>query len=317
MDMRAFGKGFHRYYQEAEERWGVKFTRCRVPVLRQDFRTNDLLINTPSEGATFQPGDTMEIAGIVSDDRGISTLELQITGSGHSLTEDITNNIFGDNQWRYVWDTDDDISGDFKITVKAWDMEQNYNSTYRTVHLTSPEPPRDRKPPTVTLDYPPNGHRVSQDSVLDISGTARDDMGIALVSVSVDGGSTYQNADLITYPSTYEGFGNAFLETLYFRKPILCNRYSIYRTDIEPCGFDVILLDGFLTDADVQRVRWVIDDAEYREQMVEHNFRVASQFFSYDRVEAELNAILSKPRLARCCGTEGSGVSRKDLPATK
>jgi heterodisulfide reductase subunit A len=49
MDMRAFGKGFHRYYQEAEERWGVKFTRCRAPVLRQDFRTNDLLVNVPSK----------------------------------------------------------------------------------------------------------------------------------------------------------------------------------------------------------------------------------------------------------------------------
>jgi glycosyltransferase involved in cell wall biosynthesis len=32
----------------------------------------------------------------------------------------------------------------------------------------------------------------------------------------------YRAADFVTYPSTYEGFGNAFLETLYFKKPILC-----------------------------------------------------------------------------------------------
>ncbi len=108
----------------------------------------------------------------------------------------------------------------------------------------------------------------------------------------------YQNADFVTYPSTYEGFGNAFLEAIYFRKPILCNRYSIYRTDIEPCGFDVILMDGFLTDQVVERVRQTLDDARTRRTMVEHNYQVARQFFSYDRVEVELNAILNKPRLA-------------------
>ena len=49
MDMRAFGKGYHGYYLEAEGKWGVNFTRCRVPVVKQDFRTNDLLITAPSE----------------------------------------------------------------------------------------------------------------------------------------------------------------------------------------------------------------------------------------------------------------------------
>ena len=47
----------------------------------------------------------------------------------------------------------------------------------------------------------------------------------------------------------------------------------------------------------------VIGDTQYREEMVERNYRVARQFFSYDRVEAELNAILSKPRLAHICAS--------------
>ena len=46
----------------------------------------------------------------------------------------------------------------------------------------------------------------------------------------------YPQADLVAYPSTYEGFGNAFLEAIYYKCPIVCNRYAIYRTDIEPCG---------------------------------------------------------------------------------
>jgi hypothetical protein len=69
----------------------------------------------------------------------------------------------------------------------------------------------------------------------------------------------YQQADLITYPSTYEGFGNAFLEAVYYQRPLLCNRYAIYRTDIEPCGFRVCLMEGFLTDDVVDEVRYVLD----------------------------------------------------------
>ena len=108
----------------------------------------------------------------------------------------------------------------------------------------------------------------------------------------------YRHADFVTYPSTYEGFGNAFLEAVYCKKPVLCNRYAIYRTDIEPCGFDVILMDGFLTDEVVNRVRQVMDDPSRRREMVEHNYEIAREFFSYDRVERELSPILHKPKLA-------------------
>jgi glycosyltransferase involved in cell wall biosynthesis len=110
-------------------------------------------------------------------------------------------------------------------------------------------------------------------------------------------GDAYQHADFVTYPSTYEGFGNAFLEAVYYRKPILCNRYAIYRTDIEPCGFDVILMDGFLTDETVEEVKRILSDEEYRKKVVDHNYEAASRFFSYRRVHDELLAILAKPAL--------------------
>ena len=103
----------------------------------------------------------------------------------------------------------------------------------------------------------------------------------------------YREADFVTYASTYEGFGNAFLEAVYFRKPIMCNRYSIYRTDIEPCGFDAIVMDGFLTDKVVDQVRLVLRDEDRRQRMVEHNYNVAKRFFSYHRAEAELLSIIS------------------------
>jgi glycosyltransferase involved in cell wall biosynthesis len=106
----------------------------------------------------------------------------------------------------------------------------------------------------------------------------------------------YTQADLVTYPSTYEGFGNAFLEAVYHRKPIVCNKYAIYRTDIEPYGFQIPLFDGFLTDEVVREVHRVLDDRPYRRAMVQHNYRVGRRFFAYDVVEQELVAILRRPR---------------------
>jgi glycosyltransferase involved in cell wall biosynthesis len=109
----------------------------------------------------------------------------------------------------------------------------------------------------------------------------------------------YAEADLITYPSTYEGFGNAFLEAVYQRKPILCNRYSIFRTDIEPLGFNTIEIDGFLTDEVITEVRRVLSDAAYREAMVAHNYAIGTAFFSYRRVATELGTLLSPPSLVQ------------------
>jgi len=37
----------------------------------------------------------------------------------------------------------------------------------------------------------------------------------------------FQHVDFITYPSLYEGFGNAFLEAVYFSKPILINFFGV------------------------------------------------------------------------------------------
>ncbi|NQT16720.1 MAG: glycosyltransferase, partial [Planctomycetes bacterium] len=105
----------------------------------------------------------------------------------------------------------------------------------------------------------------------------------------------YPQADLISYPSTYEGFGNAFLEAVYYKCPIVCNRYAIYRTDIEPCGVRPILFDGFPTDETVAEIRRVLTDSQYRKQMVEHNYEIASRFFSYEVVQDELRLIMRRP----------------------
>ena len=103
---------------------------------------------------------------------------------------------------------------------------------------------------------------------------------------------TYPHADFVTYPSLYEGFGNALLEAFYFRKPVMVNRYSIFQTDIEPLGFDVISMDGFLTKSVAEKVRRVLEDEDYRKQMVDRNYELATKFFSYAVVRRKLRAIM-------------------------
>jgi glycosyltransferase involved in cell wall biosynthesis len=109
----------------------------------------------------------------------------------------------------------------------------------------------------------------------------------------------YPYADLITYPSDMEGFGNAFLEAVYFRRPIVVNNYSIYDIDIKPKGFRVVEFDGYITDETVQHTRQVLDDACLRQEMVEHNYQMARRHYSYQMLERRLQTLL-----AECFGEE-------------
>ena len=102
----------------------------------------------------------------------------------------------------------------------------------------------------------------------------------------------YPHADFITYPSLYEGFGNAFLEAIYFKKPLLINRYATFVRDIEPKGFDLIVMDGFLTKKNVQSVREVLNSPEKREKMINHNYEVAKRHYSYAVLRRSLITIL-------------------------
>jgi glycosyltransferase involved in cell wall biosynthesis len=103
----------------------------------------------------------------------------------------------------------------------------------------------------------------------------------------------YPFADFITYPSQYEGFGNAFLEAIYFKKPILVNRYATFIRDIEPLDFDLAVMDGFLTRKTVEHVIDILESPERKERMVNYNYEVAHRHYSYSVLRSQLNALLS------------------------
>ena len=103
----------------------------------------------------------------------------------------------------------------------------------------------------------------------------------------------YAHADLVTYPSLYEGFGNALLEAIYFRVPIIVNRYSIFQQDIEPKGFKFPMMDGFITADLVKEVHKILQDSNYRDRMTNHNYEIARRYFSYTILRRNLQTLIT------------------------
>jgi glycosyltransferase involved in cell wall biosynthesis len=102
----------------------------------------------------------------------------------------------------------------------------------------------------------------------------------------------YLNADFVTYPSSYEGFGNAFLEAIWFKKPILVNRYSIFQQDIEPANFDVVVMENYITPETVDAVRNILDNPGAAEVMTRNNFELGRTYFSLTLLEQRLRQVM-------------------------
>jgi glycosyltransferase involved in cell wall biosynthesis len=103
---------------------------------------------------------------------------------------------------------------------------------------------------------------------------------------------TYQQADLVTYPSTVEGFGNAFLETIYFSRPIVVSTYEIYRRDIQPKGFKVIEFDNFISEETVEQTRDVLSNPGQTQVLCEKNYELGRRYYSYTVLCNLLTAML-------------------------
>ncbi len=103
----------------------------------------------------------------------------------------------------------------------------------------------------------------------------------------------YIHADMVTYPSLYEGFGNALLEAIYFKKLIVVNRYPVYNADIRPLGFEFVELDGYVDEAAIDEVKALLKDPAEVARRAEKNYEIARQHFSFQVLEAKLNEVLS------------------------
>lgn len=105
-------------------------------------------------------------------------------------------------------------------------------------------------------------------------------------------GDVYPYADLVTFPSLLEGFGNAFLEAVYYRRPIFMNNYTIYSIDIKPKGFQAVEFNGFITEETVKHVQTILRDPNTVKEMTEHNYELGKQFYSFSVLERQLHVLL-------------------------
>jgi len=103
----------------------------------------------------------------------------------------------------------------------------------------------------------------------------------------------YLHADLVTYPSLYEGFGNAFLEAVYFGKPVVVNTYPVFARDIEPLGFQTVSMSGRVTDAVVEQTRDILTRPELRQSWATTSFALGQKHFSYQVLRQRLSGCLT------------------------
>jgi glycosyltransferase involved in cell wall biosynthesis len=104
----------------------------------------------------------------------------------------------------------------------------------------------------------------------------------------------YLAADLITYPSLYEGFGNALLEAIYYGVPVLVNRYPVYVADIGTLGLRLIEIDGAITDDTIKEVRALLSNPRRIRENGRHNFEIARKHLSYRVLRRQLRRLINE-----------------------
>lgn len=105
----------------------------------------------------------------------------------------------------------------------------------------------------------------------------------------------YAHGRAATYFSTYEGFGNAFVETVLAKKPIFVNNYKpVYMQDIGNKGFETVMIeDSNLTNNAVQQMSDIIYNPKRCAEIGEHNFKLGKKHFSYEVLEEKLSSLFT------------------------
>ena len=103
----------------------------------------------------------------------------------------------------------------------------------------------------------------------------------------------YEQSRAATYFSTYEGFGNAFVETMLAKKPIFVNNYKpVYTQDIGNKGFETVMIeDAILTNKSVQQMSDIIYNPKRCLEIGEYNFELGKEHLSYEVLEEKLSGL--------------------------
>jgi glycosyltransferase involved in cell wall biosynthesis len=108
------------------------------------------------------------------------------------------------------------------------------------------------------------------------------------------------NADVVTYLPIWEGFGNALLETIAIRKPVVTTTYLVYKTDIKAAGVENIeIRDRYdregrliIPDSAVEELYQILTRPDVCAEMVERNFQIARREFGLPTLKGKLETLL-------------------------
>lgn len=117
----------------------------------------------------------------------------------------------------------------------------------------------------------------------------------------------YTAADLITYPSMWEGWGNQLLEAVQARLPVVLFEYPVFVKDIKSKGFRFITLGSDINrydkaglvrvsqevlDQAANEAITVLTDGGLRNKMVTHNHQIGQMHYSLHALESLLTDLL-------------------------
>lgn len=127
----------------------------------------------------------------------------------------------------------------------------------------------------------------------------------------------YTHADLITYPSLWEGWGNQFIEAIFAKKPIAVFEYPVFKSDIKKEGYNIVSFgDKFIVNKKTGEVsvpkgamKKAVDrtisnllSKQLNKKRINQNFKIGKKYHNYDILEKFLLSIIDDINIKK---TEG------------
>lgn len=119
----------------------------------------------------------------------------------------------------------------------------------------------------------------------------------------------YAVANVITYTSVLEGWGNQLIEAVFSKKPLVVFEYPVYKSDIAPLGFEFISI-GDEAQYDESEGLYKVNEAKLRKAaerlkelllhpeklsiIVEKNFEIGKKHLSLEKLQQYLVSILKQ-----------------------
>lgn len=95
----------------------------------------------------------------------------------------------------------------------------------------------------------------------------------------------FMNCDLVTYPTELEGFGNQFIEAVYFKKPVILTVYPVFKKDIKPKGFKYIDFKDTKLAKKIQNLKLI-------KNITDTNFDLGCDNYSYQATWEKIKKLL-------------------------